>query len=116
MLPIISKIKSKAVLFAFLAVSIPVSAIPSAYWNVINNVPHINFIYAFPVAKFPEFTSGVLVAIIAFKCGWRTKEWLDALLLIASAIYLALFAKAVKGYLPHNIIIVPTVSFYWPLS
>lgn len=73
------------------------------------------FTYTFPLARLPEFLSGMVAALLTFKYNFRLNYWLGLGIVFLSCLYIVYFSPSFNGFAIHNIFILPGVLAFMNL-
>ncbi|UOQ97091.1 acyltransferase [Hymenobacter sp. 5317J-9] len=109
LLPLLLRIRTKCALMAWLVATVLVGSIPGLYTALQPHVLLAETVYSFAPSRLPEFVSGILLGLLILRHGFRVPEWVPIVMTAVSALYLAKWGSALKGYTAHNIVAIPTV-------
>jgi peptidoglycan/LPS O-acetylase OafA/YrhL len=108
-LPLLLRITSKTGLLLILAILTVLTSVPGLLYNFAPEIMTQKLSYSFPVSRFPEFLSGIVVALLVFRHNWQVPEWVALGLLLFSALYLAKFSYWFEGHTAHSMVVGPAI-------
>ena len=95
------------VLWTLLGFVIIASSVPGVLFQF-GKLP-FNFVYVFPVLRFPEFLAGMIMGILTFRYRLQVNIWLGLLVMSLALIYLMLFGSVFQSYVIHNVFFLPAI-------
>lgn len=110
LLPLCLRLRTHLSLLTTLAATILLCfSIGILFWQHPSWHPQLQ--YSFPPARLWEFVAGILIGILVFRFDWEMPAWSAVLLVVVTAMYLALVAPSFPpGNLIHDIVLLPTLA------